>query len=991
MRVSFDDFELDRDECQLYRAGLPVPIEPRALALLLYFVANPARLITRDELVTNVWQAQVLSEGVLASTVAKLRKAIAQDSERREPLETVRGRGYRWHAQAQPQPVEGVSVAHDPFIARAAQLLQLTEAAGRAAAGSGQLIFVSGDAGMGKTRLLHELEQRALALGYRVFRGAGYDAQAVPAYWPWVEILRAAHQQLTAAGFCAHLPTSCAGLQQLVPELCGVAGAGTPATAQRFALMNDLSCFIESCSRELPLLIVIDDLHWADAGTIELLAYCARVLTRARVLLVAAAREHELAGQDAGRAAGAEARSLLQDALHHLQRTASSVALGPLTRAEVSELATALDAQHACDVTFVTSLFERTQGNPLFVRETLRLLRHAGACSAADVELPPLVRGVIDRRVRILPGQTQHVLAAASSVGVSFDAFVLAEVLDLSLAAVVQALEPALAQRVLERNERQYAFSHALLRDAVYASLSSAEQGLLHGRVAHALVKRRAASDARQLAAIAHHFLLAIPSELDGSVLHGRAAAAATRASSGFQAAAAMIERVLQKHEQESSDLLVRCELILELAEDLSYAGEMRAAWQALRRGSELALQLGAAEMIARFALALSPWLDFGGGDENYTYMLQARALEAVHDQPELRARLLAKRAPIETDRSLQYRLALLDEATALALGPARAGALEPCADPIMAVAERSPELARDLAFAHVRLRSPQLPAAERDLARYRVLDAADGGGGGDFLRVHRAFAVELTGYAHALSSVQLEAAEAALARGRMIERDAHMSSLSFVLDMVDAGRALAAGQLEALEGCLVRLREASAGGGAFGLTWLRYAALLNYERGNLGVLRDVPLEHLPQIAELPKHERLQGELFRAWLYVKAGLEARAQHKLTEIAPSLIERMPQRSDDIAPLCMLAEVYTQLGDRAGAERLFSQLAPYAERNAVGPTFDSLGAVTHFMGLLAALLGREPVARQYFQHALCLNGHLHMPLQLARTQAELTRLG
>lgn len=964
-RLQYDGFEIDPDGCQVYRGEVEVALEPRTFDLLLYFVARPERLISRDELVARVWQARALSEGVLASTVAKLRKALGQAPEAREPLETVRGRGYRWHAR----PQAPVSAAEDPFVARAAPLARMLEALERAAAGTGQLILVSGEAGMGKTRLLRELEKRARAGGWSVWRGAGHDGVATPAYWPWVEILRAAYLQLTESGWRRHRPREHAALAQLVPELDEVSTSGALAAPQtlRFRLFDELTRFVQSCSREAPCLIAIDDLHWADVATFELLAYAAGALERHPVVLVAALRPYEIVD------------GAVLNVLQRLQRSAATVAIEGLSDSEVGELIAALDGEHAGSVAALRQgLFARTQGNPLFVRETLRLLRQQPGRSLTELELPPVVRGVIARRIALLGDDTQRVLTAAAVAGTEFDAYAVAELLERPLEHVLHALEPARQMRIVEpAGAWQFVFTHGLVRDVLYAALGSAQAGALHGRLARALAGRGAAVDARQLVAVAHHFSLAVPSELAASVTHGLTAAAVTRASSGYEAAAAILARVVRKHESESDDLLERCELLLALASDLSCAGDMRAAWQSLQRGSELARQLGAAELLARFAFALAPWLEYGGGDDGYVRALQLEVLQSLGaGAPGLRARLLAQRARLELERPWAERVVWLDEAERLA-GP-----------------EPTPELERQLAYARAMIHVPQhLAGTQQAVARFRVLDAQAPAQHSDPLQLREAINVELRAYTSALAACDLPIAERALVHARALAREMHTMNIDYMLDLVEAGRALATGQLATLEACAHRLRESSSSGGGFELAWKRYGILLLYELGLLDgprMPREQVRQHVPTMTPLPSHRRLEGELFLAWMYVKLGDHAAAQSELAGIDPELVARMPLRLEHLAPLCMLSETQLQLADHAGVERLLVQLEPFAGLNAIGPTFDYLGSVAHYLGQLTASLGRRAEACRYLEEAEAVNARLGMPLQLARTRTALARV-
>ncbi|HKU40855.1 MAG TPA: BREX system ATP-binding domain-containing protein, partial [Polyangiales bacterium] len=178
--LSFQGYELDLEGCRLLRDGLDIQLEPRALDLLCYLAARPGVLVRKDELLWHVWHARTLSEGVLSNTIGKVRKALGQTVRDEGPIETVRGRGYRFR----PVPQEPrsavmslplVAAKEAPFVGRRAGLAQLDVALDAAADGRGHLLWIVGEAGVGKTRLLSQLASRASARGFSVWCGAGYD------------------------------------------------------------------------------------------------------------------------------------------------------------------------------------------------------------------------------------------------------------------------------------------------------------------------------------------------------------------------------------------------------------------------------------------------------------------------------------------------------------------------------------------------------------------------------------------------------------------------------------------------------------------------------------------------------------------------------------------------------------------------------------------------------------------------------------------------
>lgn len=672
MRLIFEGFEVDREACQLFRGGAAVPLEPRVFDLLCYFVTHPKRVIQKDELLVHVWQARSLSDGVLANALAKLRKAIGQPADAREPLETVRGRGYRFHASPRSHVVAALGatsaattpVPSDPFVGRDYALAQLSAALDRALSGTGQLFVVAGDAGIGKTRIVSEFDRLAQARGVRSWWGAAYDGDLVPAYWPWIEILRSAHQQLSPSDWRQALPASHPALAQLVPELSTSPGSPS-ANAQtlRFKLFEEVTWLLRSAARAAPRVIVIDDLHAADAATIDLLTSAAHALERQPVLFIATSRERATALDEHHAAT-----------LRRLERKATRLQLQGLSSAEVAELTFTLEGSTRGDTRLVAALCDRTQGNPLFVCQLLALLKQRDALSEVGLsglttaDLPPAIQSVIQQRIAALGEVSRSVLSVAAVAGVEFDADLIAGSLGDSVERVLAAIQPALDLRVVEQRSasapQRFAFAHVLLRDSLYETLGIAQRGRVHAQLARAQLARGVSGDPRRLAELARHLLLAVPSELEASIVYCQKAAAAARMSSGFEVASELLSRLVQKHEQEGGEPNLRCELLLALAVDQMCGGAMNAAWKTLLRGAELARALDAAPMLARFALQLVAWSEFGGGDEAYVRAIVARALDSLaDDETDLRAGLLAYCAQIEHDRPRSERAALLDAA----------------------------------------------------------------------------------------------------------------------------------------------------------------------------------------------------------------------------------------------------------------------------------------------------------------------------------------
>lgn len=952
MRLSFEGFEVDLDSGQLVLAGRPIALERRAFEMLAYLAAHPNRLVSKDELLSEVWQARALSDGAVMNAATKLRKAFGQAAGASEPIETVRGRGYRLHALALQAANPAAPALSDPFVGRAQLFAVLDQSLERARAGQAQVVVLTGDPGIGKTRALDELSKRARACGFSVWEGTAYDGGGAPAYWPWIEVLRSAHADLSRAMFRQHIAGASAALARLVPELLEADGDdAADAGATRFRLFDDLTRFVGAASASAPRLIALDDLHWADAGTIELAAFAARALKKRSVMLVVALRGRTF-----------EAGDVRAELLARLLRLATHITLPGLAEPEVAQLVAALAPAH---VSSGGRVFERSQGNPFFARQLIELLAQPGGPTA---ELPQAVRDLLALRTATLEPATQAALRVAAVIGHELDIAVLASALDTDNAQALAAIEPALRRGVIERvagSDQRFAFSHVLQRDVIYANLTLVLRGALHAKLAQVLERRVPGADAQVLGELARHHLLAVPCDLAACVRYAERAAASAREALGFEAAAQLLERACDKLASEAGDPRLRCELLLALGQDHFCVGNVRQAWQALQLGAAIADQLNAPDLIAHFACRLASWLELGGGDEHEVRARVDRALALIGDgDRDLRAALLAHRAEINFELPTLERLRLLDEAAALA------------------APRNTPRVALEIALCRAGLRDPtQLDEAKRALAHYRAVAHEQRGLLAAPQRLLHDFAAELGEYVRALTACELHAADAAIERCRVIAQHSQVAAVALGVELMIAGRALADGRLDDLAAGVERLREGSSLAGGFSLVWASYALRLVEARDGFENLAGFAGDPPAGLDQLRPAQQMNARLWLARLNAKLGAHDKARSLLASISNEQLARMPVRYGDLGLLCFLAEIYCELGEKAGAATLYEQLAPFAERNAVGLAFEYNGAVAHYLGMLAALLQQPARAAQHFELAERINRRLSMPLQAA----------
>ena len=409
--------------------------------------------------------------------------------------------GRRW-----PAPLDAVRAGH-AFVGRSAEAAAL-EATWRAAAGGRRrLAVLGGDAGIGKTRLAAELAALAHEDGAVVLFGR-FEEEASAPYQPVVQMLRGWAGGASLAPFAERLGPRAAELGLVLPEL-GAAGAGgaTPlhgpeTGAQRLRLFDGIAALLAEIAGDAPLLVVLDDLHWADLPTLQLLGHLVRAPAPEAALFLATARRDE----------GSEALAALLAGLRR-EGTLERIELGGLDAGETAALVAVLDGAAATPA-FVAELHEETEGNPFFIEEVLRHLAGAGDVALADAGVPDGVREVTGRRLARLGEPALAMLAVAAVIGREADFDVLDEAGPLHGDALVEALEEAVAAGVLREDPERvgrYAFSHALLRATLYDGLSGLRRARLHSRVGEALIARRGAQLDPHLGQLAHHFALAAP------------------------------------------------------------------------------------------------------------------------------------------------------------------------------------------------------------------------------------------------------------------------------------------------------------------------------------------------------------------------------------------------------------------------------------------------------------------------------------------------
>ena len=858
-----------------------------------------------------------------------------------------------------PGPLAAALDRHG-LVGRATELGVLADCWRDAVAGTRRLVLVTGDAGIGKTRLAAEIARRAREDGAVVLYGR-FDEDALAPYQPVVEMVRGWSSGASLEPLRERLGVRTAELGILFSEF------GPPAPppderigdpdGRRLRLFDAIAALLDEAGAHAPLVLVFDDLHWADRPTLQLLRHLVRAPHPRRVLLLGTFREAEL---DAGHPLVELASDVRREG------TMTRVPLSGLDEPEVAELVSSLGVA-GVEPAFLSALHGETEGNPFFIEEVVRHLRASGgrlhaAGSLTEAGVPDGVREVTARRLRRLGAPTRQALQVAAVIGREFEFDVLEAVAPLDDDALISALEEGVDARVLREAGRvgRYAFTHTLVRATLYDGLSQLRRARIHGRVGEALKTLRAADVDPWLPQLAYHFAQAAPVEQpDRAIEYALTAARRADRLLAWDEAAQHHRAALRVRELTGApDDAVRAGMLLDLGASEERAGMEREARSTSHAAAVLARRLGDATLLGRAALAhAGQWSILGRVDEERVAMLE-EALAGLGDEDSpLRARLLARLAlELYYSGDPARRLALSEEAVDLArrLGDLRT--LAACLDARHYALWRPENVDERLAVAaELRAVAEETgdPELELEGAGWTVVDLLELG--------------DMVG-----ADVQIAAAsKLADALNRPLWR--------WWTSLLQCTRAQIVGDFALAERLADETLEIGRHGQAENAVNAYAQAIFNIRREQ------------GRLAEVEPAVRRFIDLYPALVAWRAGLalllieldrvdEARAEFDLVGA-----EEMPRDANWLIGVTLLAEVCGALGDGARAEGLYALLEPYAGRNVVvGRAATCNGSASRLLGILAAAMRSWELAEGHFIDALTMHERMAAHPWVARTQ-------
>jgi len=861
------------------------------------------------------------------------------------------------------------------FVGREGELQLLRAAVDDAQAGRGRLVLLAGEPGIGKTRTCEELAASTRAQGAQVLWGRCYEGEGAPPFWPWVQIIRAAARGLDGEALGAALGDGAADVAQIVPQLREwlpdlPRSAVQQSPDARFRLFDAVTWLLETVARRAPLVVILDDLHGADPSSVLLLQFIARHLHDVPLLVVGTYRN----------LSPAQSPPLTDMFVEALRAPGGAqLQLRGLSEPEVGrfvELSAGVQPAPA----LVHALHQRTEGNPLFVGEFVRVLaaeqRLQGTEAASwNVTVPHGVQAVIERRLEMLSAECKRVLRVGAVIGREFGVHVAAAVLlmigvaagavsatDVPAADALEEAEEAGIVGEMPESAGRYRFAHALIRETLYDVLRPSERAQLHRLVGTAMERLPDADE--YLAELAYHFFEA--GEGSTAVTYARRAGDRAMALLAYEEAVRLYTFALSSSPGVATgDQSTQCVVLVDLGIAQNAAGDIQASKATLLRAAEIAKRLGLREELCRAALHFGTkfgWGEQPAPDPDLLDLLEAALATWGDTDSPLHARVLARvAAALRFSEQHERRIALSGRALDMAR---RLG------DPVA--------IAHALHARHVAHWTPD-NLDERIAVATELVELA---------RQVRDFELELQGHAWRFDDL-FERGDRVAAEGEIViceqlaarlrqplyqwqNRNAHVMLLTMEGQFAAAERV-------ARENLV--LGQGVNSGAVLAFTYQMFAlACAQGRRETFEAAADSVGELARQFPTFPVYRCALACIAR-----ELGRAAAARAEFEQLSAKRFADLAQDQTWLLFLRQLAEVCAFLHDTERAEALAALLAPYEARALTAPGA-YWGPVSHYLGLLETILSRWDDATRHFEHALEMNRRARAWPWLARTQYE-----
>ena len=824
------------------------------------------------------------------------------------------------------------------------------------------MVLISGEPGIGKTRCAQALADVAEDQGALVLWGHCREGAAAPPYWPWVQVLRAYVDASSLDEVRLNMGAAAKDIAALVPELLDlsqpthhVPGAATDASPARFRTFDAIRQFFHQATQQVPITLILDDLHWADTPSLSLLEFLNQELLNSRLLIVTAYRD-----------ADASSKSPLQHTLGGLIRDpgVERVHLAGLSQSAIGQV-----AERLCDVTLsdaaVKLIYQRTDGNPFFAIELIKVLleENAGAAIAAmtPAKIPAGVRDTIGRRLIRLSDPCNRLLGVAAVHGRQFAAREIAVAADEELQSVLTVLEPAVHAGIVQPTADVpggYQFTHGLIRETIYEDLPTVDRLRMHGRAGDALVAVHSAHLEPALTLIAHHYHQAGPlGYTEQAVVYAlRAAESAVRMAA-------------------YEDALLHYDRAIETLQSAGVIHDERLAHAYVLKGSALRL-LGQIDRAIDVLLEAVNRTRVLGSEVLLVDVLVLLAMASQHVPQQHIVPLLQRALALlpETDSVARTKaLATLAFAQRTSADKSR---IQLLVDQALAMASRCCDGAARCAcfqLTVMALRGNPLSLPRRLLLGLEYIAVARSTGSGDLLA--EAYHWQVLNYFEAGQIDDLEI---------LLEQYESLGAARFGVHQYWAGSyrvtlALLRGEWSDLEGrieALLEIGTKTRRGDADGV----YGAQMFALNRDLGRLRTLA-PHIKKIVTSGTERIWEPGLML--LCAEIGLLAEARVIFDRLVEGDCRAICRDDMFLACLVFCAQTCCALEDAPHAESLYQMLLPYAKQTANHPTAVCFGSTELYLAMLACTANRPDIAREHFDNAVTHNRAMRAWPYLART--------
>ena len=671
--LQFGPFHLAPAVDLLYRGDEVVPLEPRAVRVLRYVVEHHDRVLSKEELLEEVWPDVFTTDGVLKKAVSQIRRTLGDDAEQSRFIATYHGRGYRFIApvtrvtaasRTEEQPA-GLVPNYDQLAGREAEMLTLRAELRSALEGFPRPVAIVGEPGIGKTQLVRHFRRWAVEQGAAALYGRFFDyrgARLAP-YELFLDLLRTA--------VINGKPPDATPLRDAIEAACGIRlpaelfadahradSVGAGHAGDQFRFIVPICRAWLALSRRQPIVIVLDDLQWADPASLDVVGCLMRMLDDEPLMVIVTVRADE------AESPGHPVHTWLAEQAG--RRTYTTMRLQRLDTADCREvIGKIFGIRRSGEIPRreLETLFRLTEGNPYFLVETLRHLVAGGAVApdvaarrwvwkgVRDLSLPETIVTAARAKVARLPERVRAVIEQAAVIGEEFHVATLCRLTGIDEGEVEQVLSAGVRGGVLSIQGltpgEDCRFQHSILRHAVYDAISPHRRRTLHAQVAEALKAVYGAESERVAEGLAAHYWAA--EEWQRAFEAGMRAWRTASSRSQWWKAVALIERVEETSRRVTLTAAEHIELLLALGETWRAAGRIRESATVLERAVSMAmadgdpLRLGRA-MFLRGVTAIS----LSNYDEARVSLAQALDLFLDRDNGPAISRALVHLAEVE-------------------------------------------------------------------------------------------------------------------------------------------------------------------------------------------------------------------------------------------------------------------------------------------------------------------------------------------------------